>query len=197
MSIPGSRGVSHGLDTDYCRIFAAAVPGDVAKVRFVATTTQQRFTALRSGEVDFLARATTWIVSRDTSVGLVFAGINLYDGQDFLVKRSLGVKSGKELDGATICVLPCTTSEQNLQDWFRSNGLEFAPVVIEDANTILQTFEAGRCDLLSNDMTDLTGYRSSLGSRQDDYVLLPEIISKEPLGPLVRQGDWRWFTIIK
>ena len=197
LSIPDSRGVWHGLDADYCRAFAAAVLGDAAKVRFVATTTQQRFTALQSGEVDVLARATTWTFSRDTSVGLVFAGINLYDGQGFLVKRSLGVKSGKELDGATICVLPGTTSEQNLQDWFRSNGLKFEPVVIEDANTIHQTFEAGRCDVLSNDMTDLTGYRSSLGNRQDDYVLLPEIISKEPLGPLVRQGDWRWFTIIK
>ena len=197
LSIPDSRGVWRGLDADYCRAFAAAILGDAAKVRFVATTTQQRFTALQSGEVDVLVRATTWTFSRDTAVGLVFAGINLYDGQGFLVKKSLGVKSGKELDGATICVLPGTTSEQNLQDWFRTNGIKFEPVVIEDANTIHQTFEAGRCDVLSNDMTDLTGYRSSLGSRQDDYVLLPEIISKEPLGPLVRQGDWRWFTIIK
>lgn len=197
LSIPDSKGVWRGVDADYCRAFAAAVLGDPAKVRFVATTTQQRFTALQSGEVDVLARATTWTFTRDTSVGLVFAGVNLYDGQGFLVKKSLGVKSAKELDGATICVLPGTTSEQNLQDWFRANSIKFTPVVIEDANTIRQTFESGRCDVLSNDLTDLTGYRSSLGDRQGDYLLLPETISKEPLGPLVRQGDWRWLSIIK
>lgn len=197
LSIPDSKGIWRGVDADYCRAFAAAILGDPAKLRFVATTTQQRFTALQSGEVDVLARATTWTFTRDTSVGLVFAGVNLYDGQGFLVKKSLGVKSAKELDGATICVLPGTTSEQNLQDWFRTNSIKFTPVVIEDANTIHQTFESGRCDVLSNDLTDLTGYRSSLGDRQGDYLLLPETISKEPLGPLVRQGDWRWLSIIK
>lgn len=197
LSIPDSKGVWRGVDADYCRAFAAAILGDPGKVRFVATTTQQRFTALQSGEVDVLARATTWTFTRDAAVGLVFAGVNLYDGQGFLVKNSLGVQSAKELDGATVCVLPGTTSEQNLQDWFRTNGITFTPVVIEDANTIHQTFESGRCDVLSNDMTDLTGYRSSLGSRQGDYKLLPETISKEPLGPLVRQGDWGWLSIIK
>lgn len=197
LSIPDSKGIWRGVDADYCRAFAAAVLGDPAKVRFVATTTQQRFTALQSGEVDVLARATTWTFTRDTSVGLVFAGVNLYDGQGFLVKKTLGVKSAKELDGATVCVLPGSTSEQNLQDWFRTNSLKFTPVIIEDANTIRQTFESGRCDVLSNDLTDLTGYRSSLADKQGDYLLLPEVISKEPLGPLVRQGDWRWLSIIK
>ena len=197
LSIPDSRGIWRGVDADYCHAFAAAILGDPDKVRFVPTTTQQRFTALQSGEVDVLARATTWSFTRDTAVGLVFVGVNLYDGQGFLVKNSLGVKSAKELDGATICVLPGTTSEQNLQDYFRTNNIKFIPIVIEDANTLHQTFESGRCDVLSNDLSDLTGYRSSLGDRQGDYALLPEVISKEPLGPLVRQGDWRWFSIIK
>ena len=197
LSIPDSKGVWRGVDADYCHAFAAAILGDPDKVRFVPTTTQQRFTALQSGEVDVLARATTWSFTRDTAVGLVFVGVNLYDGQGFLVKNSLGVKSAKELDGATICVLPGTTSEQNLQDYFRTNNIKFIPIVIEDANTLHQTFESGRCDVLSNDLSDLTGYRSSLGDRQADYALLPEVISKEPLGPLVRQGDWRWFSIIK
>ena len=197
LSIPDSRGVWRGVDADYCHAFAAAILGDPDKVRFVPTTTQQRFTALQSGEVDVLARATTWSFTRDTAVGLVFTGVNLYDGQGFLVKNSLGVKSAKELDGATICVLPGTTSEQNLQDWFRTNAIKFTPIIIEDASTLHQTFESGRCDVLSNDLTDLTGYRFSLGDRQGEYTLLPEVISKEPLGPLVRQGDWRWFTIIK
>ena len=197
LSIPDSKGIWRGVDADYCHAFAAAILGDPDKVRFVPTTTQQRFTALQSGEVDVLARATTWSFTRDTAVGLVFVGVNLYDGQGFLVKNSLGVKSAKELDGATICVLPGTTSEQNLQDYFRTNNIKFIPIVIEDANTLHQTFESGRCDVLSNDLSDLTGYRSSLGDRQADYALLPEVISKEPLGPLVRQGDWRWFSIIK
>jgi general L-amino acid transport system substrate-binding protein len=197
LSMPDSQGIWRGVDADYCRAFAAAVLGDPAKLRFVATTTQQRFTALQSGEVDVLARATTWTFSRDTFVGLVFTGINLYDGQGFLVKKSLGVKSARELDGATVCLLPGTTSELNVQDYFRSNGMKFTPVVIEDANTVHQTFLTGRCDVLSNDQTDLTGFRSSLGSEGEDLVILPETISKEPLGPLVRQGDWRWFSIIK
>jgi general L-amino acid transport system substrate-binding protein len=197
LSIPDSEGVWHGVDADYCRAFAAAVLGDPAKLRFVATSTQQRFTALQSGEVDVLARATTWTFSRDTSQGLVFTGVNLYDGQGFLVKKSLGVKSAKELDGATICLLPGTTSEQNVQDYFTSNNIKFTPVVIEDANTSHQAFLNGRCDVYSNDKTDITGFRSSLGAGANDLVILPETISKEPLGPLVRQGDWRWFSIIK
>ena len=197
LSIPDSQGIWRGVDADYCRAFAAAVLGSPDKLRFVPTTTQQRFTALQSGEVDVLARATTWSMSRDTSQGLVFTGVNLYDGQGFMVRKALGVKSAKELDGATVCLLPGTTSEQNVTDFFRTNQIKFQPVIIEDSNTLRQTFLDGRCDVYSNDRTDLVGMRSAQGPRADDLVILPETISKEPLGPLVRQGDWRWFSIIK
>lgn len=197
LSIPDSQGVWRGVDADYCRAFAAAVLGDPAKLRFVATTTQQRFTALQSGEVDVLARATTWTFTRDVGQGLVFAGVNLYDGQGFLVRRQLGVKSARELDGATVCLLPGTTSEQNVSDYFRANSMKFTPVVIEQAAEMRQAFFAGRCDVYSNDRTELTGIRAAQGAKSDDLVILPETISKEPLGPLVRKGDSRWFDVIR
>ncbi len=197
LSMPDSQGVWRGIDADYCRAFAAAVLGDANKLRFVATTTQQRFTALQPGEVDVLARATTWTFTRDATVGLAFTGINLFDGQGFMVKKALGVKSAKELDGASICLLPGTTSEQNVTDWFRTNGLKFSPVVIEQPSELQSAFFSGRCDVYSNDRSDMTGIRSAQGDRAGDYVILPETISKEPLGPLVRQGDWRWFEIIR
>ncbi len=197
LSIPDSQGVWRGIDADYCRAFAAAVLGDANKLRFVATTTQQRFTALQSGEVDVLARATTWTFSRDVTIGLAFTGVNLFDGQGFMVRRALGVKSAKEFDGATICLLPGTTSEQNVTDWFRANNIKFSPVVIEAAAEIQAAFLSGRCDVYSNDRSDMVGIRSAQGPRADELVILPETISKEPLGPLVRKGDWRWFDIIK
>ncbi|HYZ62167.1 MAG TPA: amino acid ABC transporter substrate-binding protein [Acetobacteraceae bacterium] len=197
LSMPDSQGVWRGIDADYCRALAAAVLGSPDKVRFVPTTTQQRFTALQSGEVDVLIRATTWTFSRDVTTGLSFTGVNLYDGQGFMVHKALGVKSAKELDGATICLLPGTTSEQNATDYFRANKMTFKPVVIESPAEIQQAFFSGRCDVYSNDRTDMTGIRAAQGARGEDLVILPETISKEPLGPAVRKGDPRWFDVVR
>ena len=197
LSIPDSQGVWRGVDADYCRAFAAAVLGSPDKLRFVPTTTQQRFTALQSGEVDVLARATTWPYSRDVTVGLSFAAVSLYDGQGFMVKRALGVKSATELNGATVCLLPGTTSEQNVSDFFRANRMTFQPVVIEAAAEVQGAFLSGRCDVYSNDRTDMVGIRSAQGARADELVILPEVISKEPLGPLVRKNDGRWFDVVR
>jgi general L-amino acid transport system substrate-binding protein len=171
--------------------------GDATKVRYVPTTAQQRFTALQSGEVDMLSRNTTWTLSRDTSLGLDFVGINFYDGQGFMVKRSLGVKSAKELDGATVCVQPGTTTELNLTDYFRANNLRFTPVVIERLEEVNAAFFAGRCDALTTDVSGLASVRSTQGPRAEEYVILPEVISKEPLGPAVRHGDSRWADIVR
>lgn len=197
LSIPDSQGVWRGVDADYCRALAAAVLGSPDKLRFVPTTTQQRFTALQSGEVDVLVRATTWTYTRDVTVGLTFAAVNLYDGQGFMVKRALGVKSARELDGATVCLLPGTTSELNVSDYFRANNMKFQPVVIESAAEIQGAFLSGRCDVYSNDRTDMVGIRSAQGPKADDLVILPEVISKEPLGPLVRKNDARWFDVVR
>lgn len=194
---PDSQGVWRGLDVDLCRAVAAAMFGDASKVRFVPTTAQQRFTALQSGEVDLLARNTTWTLSRDTSLGFDFVGINFYDGQGFMVKRSLGLKSAKELDGATICVQPGTTTELNLADWFRANNLRFTPVVIERLEEVNQAFFSGRCDALTTDVSGLAAVRSTQGPRAEEYMILPEVISKEPLGPVVRHGDSRWADLVR
>lgn len=197
LSIPDSKGVWRGIDADYCRAFAAAILGDPARLRFVPTTTEQRFTALQSGEVDVLARATSWTFSRDTGQGLVFIGVNLYDGQGFMVKRAAGVTRARGLDGATICLRPGSTAEQNVQDYFTARHMTLTPVIIEQASELNEAFFSGRCDALSSDKSDLVGIRAAQGPRAADYVILPETISKEPLGPLVRQGDPRWFSIIK
>ena len=197
LSLPDSQGIWRGVDADYCRAFAAAVLGSPDKLRFVPTTTQQRFTALQSGEVDVLARATTWTFSRDVTVGLSFAAVSMYDGQGFMVKRTLGVKAATELNGATVCLLPGTTSEQNVSDYFRANRMTFQPVVIEAAAEVQSAFLSGRCDVYSNDRTDMTGIRSAQGARADELVILPEVISKEPLGPLVRKNDGRWFDMVR
>jgi general L-amino acid transport system substrate-binding protein len=194
---PDSQGVWRGLDVDLCRAVAAAVFGDAGKVRYVPTTAQQRFTALQSGEVDMLSRNTTWTLSRDTSLGLDFVGINFYDGQGFMVKKSLGVKSAKELDGATVCVQPGTTTELNLTDWFRANNMRFTPVVIERLEEVNAAFFAGRCDALTTDVSGLASVRASQGPRAEEYVILPEVISKEPLGPVVRHGDNRWADVVR
>ncbi len=194
---PDSQGVWRGLDVDLCRAVAAAMFGDASKVRYVPLTAQQRFTALQSGEVDMLARNTTWTFTRDTSLGLDFVGVNFYDGQGFMVKRSLGVKSAKELDGATICVQPGTTTELNLTDWFRANSLRFTPVVIERLEEVNAAFFAGRCDALTTDVSGLASVRASQGPRAEEYVILPEVISKEPLGPVVRHGDNRWADLVR
>lgn len=194
---PDSQGVWRGLDVDLCRAVAAAMFGDASKVRFVPTTAQQRFTALQSGEVDMLSRNTTWTLSRDTSLGLDFVGVNFYDGQGFMVKRALGVNSAKELGGATICVQPGTTTELNLTDWFRANTMRFTPVVIERLEEVNAAFFAGRCDALTTDVSGLASVRASQGPRAEEYVILPEVISKEPLGPVVRHGDNRWADLVR
>jgi general L-amino acid transport system substrate-binding protein len=194
---PDSQGVWRGLDVDLCRAVAAAMFGDATRVRFVPTTAQQRFTALQSGEVDMLSRNSTWTLSRDTSLGLDFVGINFYDGQGFMVKRSLGVNSAKELNGATVCVQPGTTTELNLTDWFRANNMRFTPVVIERLEEVNAAFFAGRCDALTTDVSGLASVRASQGPRAEEFVILPEVISKEPLGPVVRHGDNRWADLVR
>jgi general L-amino acid transport system substrate-binding protein len=195
--IPNARGEWTGLDVDFCRALAAAVFGDATKVRFTALTAQQRFTALQSGEVDVLSRNTTWTLSRDTSLGLEFAAINFYDGQGFIVKRSANIKSAKELNGATICVQPGTTTELNLADYFRANRLRFTPVVIERLEENIAAYLAGRCDAYTTDVSGLASIRAANTPNPADHVILPEVISKEPLGPSVRHGDQRWSDIVK
>ncbi|MCX7962284.1 MAG: amino acid ABC transporter substrate-binding protein [Burkholderiales bacterium] len=196
-SQPDSKGVWRGLDVDLCRAVAAAVFGDASKVRFTPLTAQQRFTALQSGEVDVLARNTTWTITRDTSLGLNFVGVNFYDGQGFMVHRKLNVKSAKQLNGATICVQPGTTTELNLADYFRANRMTFKPVVIEKLEEVLNAYFAGRCDVFTTDVSGLVSVRGSRAPNPADHVILPEVISKEPLGPAVRHGDDRWFDVVK
>jgi general L-amino acid transport system substrate-binding protein len=196
-SQPDSKGVWRGIDVDLCRAVAAAVFGDAGKVRYTPATTQQRFTSLQSGEVDVLSRNTTWTLSRDASLGFNFAGINFYDGQGFMVPKKLNVKSAKQLNGATICVLPGTTTELNLADYFRANRMSFKPVVIEKLEELQNAYFAGRCDAYTTDISGLVSIRGSRATNPAEHVILPEVISKEPLGPLVRHGDDRWFDIVK
>ena len=196
-SQPDSKGVWRGLDVDVCRAVAAAVFGDASKVRYVPATTQQRFTSLQSGEVDLLSRNTTWSFSRDAGLGFNFVGINFYDGQGFMAWKKLNVKSVKQLNGATICVQPGTTTELNLADYFRANRMTFKPVVIDKLEEVLNAYFAGRCDAFTSDMSGLMAVRGARGAAAAEHVILPEMISKEPLGPLVRQGDDRWFDIVK
>jgi general L-amino acid transport system substrate-binding protein len=196
-SQPDSKGVWRGIDVDVCRAVAAAVFGDASKVRYVPATTQQRFTSLQSGEVDLLSRNTTWSFSRDAGLGFNFVGVNFYDGQGFMVWKKLKVKSAKDLNGATICVQPGTTTELNLADWFRANRMTFKPVVIDKLEEVLNAYFAGRCDVFTTDMSGLVAVRGSRAPNAADHVILPEVISKEPLGPLVRHGDDRWFDIVK
>ncbi|PHK94735.1 amino acid ABC transporter substrate-binding protein [Pseudoroseomonas rhizosphaerae] len=195
-SLPDSQGVMRGLDADSCRAVAAAIFGDANKIRFVNTTSQNRFTALQSGELDVLIRNTTWTLSREASLGFEFASVNFYDGQGFMVKKSLGVDSALKLDGATVCVQPGTTTELNLADYFRANAMKFTPVVIESIEEIRTAFNSGRCDAYTNDASSLAAFRATQTSPAD-YLLLPEIISKEPLGAVVRKGDWKFFDIVR
>ena len=196
-SAPDSKGAWRGIDVDMCRAIAAALFGDAAKVRYTPLTTQQRFTAIQSGEVDVLARNSTWTLSRDTTLGLNFVGVNYYDGQGFMVPKKLNVKSAKQLNGATICVQPGTTTELNLADYFRANRMTFKPVVIEKLEEVLNAYFNGRCDAFTTDQSGLVALRASRAPKPDDHVILPELISKEPLGPAVRHGDDRWFDIVK
>jgi len=196
-SQPDSKGEWRGLDVDLCRAVAAAVFGDATKVRFTPLTAQQRFTALQSGEIDVLSRNTTWTLSRDTSLGFNFTGATYYDGQGFMVPRKLNIKSAKQLNGATVCVQPGTTTELNLADYFRANKMTFKPVVIEKLEEVLNAYFAGRCDVYTTDISGLVSVRASRAPTPTDHVILPEVISKEPLGPAVRHGDDRWFDIVK
>jgi len=195
-SQPDDKGNWTGLDVDYCKAIAAAVLGDATKVKYVPTTAKERFTALQSGEIDVLIRNTTWTTARDSSLGLIFAGVNYYDGQGFMVKKALGVKTAKELNGATVCVQTGTTTELNLADYFKANKMTYKPVVFEKLDETVQAYLAGRCDVYTTDQSGLYSIRVQQ-PKPDDHVVLPEIISKEPLGPSVRQGDDQWLTVVK
>jgi general L-amino acid transport system substrate-binding protein len=195
-SQPDDKGNWTGLDVDYCKAIAAAVLGDATKVKYVPTTAKERFTALQSGEIDVLIRNTTWTTARDSSLGLIFAGVNYYDGQGFMVKASLGVKTAKELNGATVCVQTGTTTELNLADYFKANKMTYKPVVFEKLDETLQAYLAGRCDVYTTDQSGLYSVRVQQ-PKPEDHLVLPEIISKEPLGPSVRQGDDQWLTVVK
>ena len=195
-----SQGKWVGLDVDVCRAVAAAVFGDSEKVKYVPTTAQQRFTALQSGEVDILARNTTVTLTRDTALGLDFTAVNYYDGQGFMVNKKLGVKSAKELNGATVCVQPGTTTELNLADYFRTNKMTFKPVVIEKVEEVRAAFFSGRCDVYTNDSSSLYATRAANvppPATAEDFIVLPEIISKEPLAPAVRHGDNQFADIVR
>jgi general L-amino acid transport system substrate-binding protein len=196
-SQPDSRGAWKGIDVDLCRAVAAAVFGDDSKVRYTPLTAQQRFTALQSGEIDILSRNTTWTITRDTGLGLNFVGVSYYDGQGFMVPKRLNVKSAKQLNGATVCVQPGTTTELNLADYFRANNMSFKPVVIEKLEEVVNAYFAGRCDVYTTDVSGLVSVRASRAQNPGDHVILPEVISKEPLGPAVRHGDDRWFDVVK
>ena len=196
-SQPDSQGVWKGIDVDLCRAVAAAVFGDATKVRYTPLTAQQRFTALQSGEIDILSRNTTWTITRDTSLGLNFVGVNYYDGQGFMVPAKKKVKSAKQLNGATVCVQPGTTTELNLADYFRTHKMKFKPVVIEKLEEVLNAYFSGRCDVYTTDVSGLVAVRASRAPKPAEHVILPEVISKEPLGPAVRHGDDRWFDIVK
>lgn len=195
-SAPDKDGKLHGIDVDVCRAVAAAVFGDANKVKFSQLNAKERFTALQSGEVDVLSRNTTWTSSRDAGMGLMFTAVTYYDGVGFLVNNKLGVKSAKELDGATLCIQAGTTTELNVSDYFRANGLKYTPITFDTSDESARSLESGRCDVLTSDKSQLYAQRSKLASPKD-YVVLPETISKEPLGPVVRKGDEEWFGIVK
>ena len=196
-SMADREGHYTGLDVDTCRAVAAAVLGDANKTKFVPATAQQRFALLQSGEVDILTRNTTWTLTRESDLGFNFAPVTYYDGQGFMVAKKAGVKSAKELDGATICVQSGTTTELNLADYFRTNKLSFKPLVIEKLDEAENAFFSGRCDAYTTDRSGLAGTRAAKAPNPGDYVILPEVISKEPLAPAVRHGDDEWFDIVK
>ncbi|MCP4396231.1 MAG: amino acid ABC transporter substrate-binding protein [bacterium] len=189
------NGVWRGLDVDTARAISVAVFGAPDKLEFVPLTAKTRFTALQSGEVDVLTRNCTQTLSRDTALGLDFAHVNFYDGQGFLISKELGISSAKELDGATVCVLPGTTTELNVADYFRATGMNMEPVVIESTPELNKAFFAGRCDVMTSDASQLAGIRA-VALNPDNYMILPEIISKEPLAPAVRHGDDQWYDIV-
>ncbi len=196
-SAPDAQGRWQGLDIDFCRAVAAAVLGDAERIRPVPLSSQQRFTALQSGEIDVLARNTTVTLMRETATGALHVGITFYDGQGFLVHKEDGVQKAEDLDGATICMQTGTSNENTLADWARAKGIRYKPVVIEQFGEVVKAFAAGRCDVFSTDASGLASIRASRMQHPDAYVLLPDQISREPLGPFVRQGDDAWFNVVK
>jgi general L-amino acid transport system substrate-binding protein len=192
-----SQGNWTGLDIDVCKAVAASLLGDSEKVKYVPLSGQQRFTALQSGDVDVLSNNSTWTLTRDTALGLDFTGVTYYDGQGFMVTRKLGVKSATELNGATVCVPSGSTTELNLADYFRATKMTFKPVIIEDTDQIRAAFFSGRCDVYTGDRARLYATRAANAPNPDDYVILPEIISKEPLGPAVRHGDNQFADVVR
>lgn len=195
-SAADEKGNWQGIDVDVCRAVAAATLGDASKVKYTPLTAKERFTALQSGEIDMLSRNTTWTLTRDGSLGLNFAGVNYYDGQGFMVSSKLGVKSALELDGAAVCIQAGTTTELNLADYFKANNMSYKAVTYDTSDQTIKGFEAGRCDMLTSDQSQLYSLRIKL-AKPEEAVVLPEVISKEPLGPVVRQGDDKWFNIVK
>jgi general L-amino acid transport system substrate-binding protein len=200
--IPGfsmldSSGIMRGLDADYCRAVAAATLGDANKVKWVAVTAQNRFTALQSGEIDLLVRNTGWSLTRESSLGLLFAGVNFWDGTSIIVKTASGVKSVKQLGGATICVLPGTTTELDLADWARAEGIAYTPVLIGSLSEIRQAFLSGRCDGYTTDSSQVAGFRYMQGAKANELTILPEPIGVGPSGAVVRKGDDKWFDIVR
>lgn len=195
-SNPDSDGNWTGIDVDLCKGIAAAIFGDATKVKFTPLSAKERFTALQSGEVDVLSRNTTWTMSRDTTLGLNFAGVNYYDGQGFMVRKDLGVGSALELSGASVCTNTGTTTELNVADYFRANKMEYEIVAFEKADEVVAAYDAGRCDVYTTDQSGLYAQRLKL-TDPEGHMVLPEVISKEPLGPVVRQGDDQWFNIVK
>jgi general L-amino acid transport system substrate-binding protein len=195
-SAPDDKGNWTGLDVDICRAIAAAIFDDPTKVKFVPTSAKDRFTALQSGEVDVLSRNTTWTLSRDTALGANFTGVTYYDGQGFMVKKSLKVNSALELSSASVCVQTGTTTELNLADYFKSNNMKYEVIAFGTLEETVKAYESGRCDVYTTDMSGLYASRLKL-TNPADHVVLPEIISKEPLGPMVRHGDDQWFDIVK
>jgi general L-amino acid transport system substrate-binding protein len=195
-SSPDDKGNWTGLDVDICRAISAAIFNDPNKIKFVPLSAKDRFTALQSGEIDVLSRNTTWTVSRDTSLGANFTGVTYYDGQGFLVKKSLKVKSALELNSASVCVQTGTTTEQNLADYFKGNNMKYEVIAFAGADETVKAYESGRCDVFTTDVSQLYAQRLKLAN-PGDHEVLPEVISKEPLGPMVRHGDDQWFDIVK
>lgn len=195
-SAPDANNVWSGLEVDFCRAMAAAIFNDPDKVRYTPLTSQERFTALSAGEIDVLSRTTTWTMSRDTQLGISFVGTMFYDGQGFMVRKADGIASAKDLSGAAICIESGTTTELNAADYFAANGMEYNAVVFVDQDEVVKAYEDGRCDVYTTDSSALASERSKFAN-PDDHLILPEIISKEPLGPVVRQGDETWFKLAR
>ena len=195
-STPDDRGTWTGLDVDLCRAVAAAIFNDANKVKFTPLSAKDRFTALQSGDVDVLARNTTWTSSRDTSLGLNFAAVNYYDGQGFMVRKALKINSALELNGASVCTQTGTTTELNLADYFRANKMKYEVLALATADETIKSYDAGRCDVFTTDVSQLYSEKLKL-TNANDHIILSEVISKEPLGPAVRHGDDQWFDLIK